>query len=86
MECALHQLNSQGLAPPDFCLFPSMTRPLSEQDFNCFESVKQWLDDCGANGKDFCNRSNLALTKRWRRAVDIGEPYFELKLLNFSLE
>ena len=61
----------------DYYLFRSMQHGISEQHFNSYEEVKNWIDEWSASkGERWYWEGIHQLSKRWKKVIDNGGQYF----------
>ena len=73
-----HAPYSTDLAPSDNYLFRSMQHGLSEQHFNSYEEVKNWIDEWLASKDErwYCEEIHQ-LPNRWKKVIDNDGQYFD---------
>ena len=66
------------LAPSDYYLFRSMQHGLSEQHFNSYEEVKNWIDEWLVSKNERWYWEGIhQLPTRWKKFIDNNSQYFD---------
>lgn len=77
-EVLPHPPYSPDLAPSDYHLFSSMGHALSEQHFDSYEEVENWVSEWFASkDNQFYWRGIHKLPERWSKCVESDGQYFE---------
>lgn len=77
-EVLPHPPYSPDIAPSDYHLFRSMAHGLSNQRFNSYDEVKNWIDTwIASKDEQFFRRGIRSLPERWEKVVASQGHYFE---------
>ena len=68
-RAGLHAPYSPDLASSDYYLFRSMQHGFSEQHFNFYEEVKNWIDEWLASNDERWYWEGIQLPKRWKKVI-----------------
>lgn len=73
-----HAAYSPDLAPSDYHLFASLGYALSEQCFDSYENLREWLIQWfNTKGRQFYWQGIHKLPERWKKCVESNGKYFE---------